>query len=413
MDAPCVVVSKASFLKWLWENSVSTLSMFFGLFGLGQATFYHQHDLQWAEIDYYLQVRQVHIETLNNLREDVRDMYEMDGRQLDTRMIVMTLLLSIGFGFVVEGTFPPSDPGQTDPKQSIYIKQHPMRIFYACIAGCSLMSPFCGLIALMECRRRLDVFMEHFNDKLYRMLRHRYRRFQTETRTYDDMQRSDLIRYTDSLPEEPHPELGMFYDLPCCPHRSKRLGIIKPVMNRLGVRSRVLQPDFRLNRDTPIAEFPRGKEPGDFDIILKLHSNYVTWWANWCEFYAELAKMLTWAAMIFNVFCCALLLGMYFQYNYADTPEMWKLYSFIIVGGLIITFAFKGLAHFLGPNLTVRYQHVETGQSIPEWMLEDPNDELRSSGSNPEYIFRRSSSQRSMSIPASRDSELGQPLLHT
>ena len=40
--------------------------------GIGQSAFYHRNDLEWAEIDYYLQVRQVHIDTLNNLREDLR-----------------------------------------------------------------------------------------------------------------------------------------------------------------------------------------------------------------------------------------------------------------------------------------------------------------------------------------------------
>merc|ERR1719253_961236 len=156
---------------------------------VGQAAFYHQRDLHWAEIDYYLQVRQVHIDTLNNLR----DLYEMDQRKIDNGMIVTTLMLSIRFGFVVEGTFPPTpEDGETG--------QHAARYIYAGVAALSLICPFWSMCCLIESKRRLDFFMDRFTHEFYAMLKQRIDGFVQESSDSETIRRSTLVRYTENLP---------------------------------------------------------------------------------------------------------------------------------------------------------------------------------------------------------------------
>uniref|UniRef100_A0A7S4W1E0 Uncharacterized protein n=1 Tax=Alexandrium monilatum TaxID=311494 RepID=A0A7S4W1E0_9DINO len=345
------------------ELAVGAAGALVGLFGLGQSSAYHKHNLQWAEIDYFLQVRQVHIDTLNNMREDLRDMYELDGRKIDTNMIVATLLLAIGFGFVVEGTFPASDPGKSDAGHQTYEDQHNMRVVYAVVAAFALLCPFWSMLALIECRRRLDFFMHQFNDKFYRMLKHRFQLFLAETRSTDILHGSNLVRYTEGLPQEPHPALARVYSsaLGCrwrCRGKHRRAGAA-------GSESATDYPEQECH------------EPGDFEVILALHSHYATWWYNWCSRCLCVSRVCTWFAMIFNVLCCALLLGMYFQYSYPDTPEMWTGYSFLVLLGLLLAMVLTGLANCTGPRIHTRTQHIDHHMNfIPGWMTEDPSQPL-------------------------------------
>ena len=47
------------------------------------------------------------MDILNTIREEMRDQVAVIMSSLDNLLVVATLMLSIGFGFVVEGTFPP------------------------------------------------------------------------------------------------------------------------------------------------------------------------------------------------------------------------------------------------------------------------------------------------------------------
>mmetsp|Transcript_104100 Transcript_104100/g.303938 ORF Transcript_104100/g.303938 Transcript_104100/m.303938 type:complete len:361 (-) Transcript_104100:104-1186(-) len=354
MEEP--LLAKLQHLRQFAEVSLAGLGALLGLFGLGQSSAYHKHNLLWAEIDYFLQVRQVHIETLNNMREDLRDMYEMDGRKLDTNMIIATLLLGIGFGFVVEGTF----PGEKDKQHSeIYQAQQRMRVLYAIVAALALLCPFWSMLALMECRRRLDFFMNEFNDKFYRMLKHRFHMFIAETRSADILHNANLVRYTAGLPEEPMPSLGRVYTSPFrCPPRRQRSG------------SRRKAPPRREGEDTEEGFHT----PGDFGVILALHSHYASWRFHWCLTCQRVASVCTWFAMLFNVLCCSILLGMSFQYSYPDTPEMWMWYSYLVLLGLLLALVLSALAQYTGPRLGSNQKENITSMPIPDWMKEEPED---------------------------------------
>lgn len=157
-----------------------------------QGLHYHRQSLIWAEIDYYLQIRQVHIDTLNNMREDIRDLHEMEMRNIDTSLIVSTLMLSIGFGFVVEGTYPPPPPPGA---------WAPLRYLYAVVAALSLITPFLGMLCYLEIRRRLEMFMRQFNDTIHKALHQRTDIFLKESRDALELRGSRTLKNTENLPQ--------------------------------------------------------------------------------------------------------------------------------------------------------------------------------------------------------------------
>merc|ERR1719219_193046 len=74
-------------------------------------------------------------------------------------------------------------------------------------------------------------------------------------------------------------------------------------------------------------------EPGDFDVILALHSHYVTWQHEWCSNCFFISECCNFGSIFFNVLCCAMLIGMYLEFYYQDTPAMWMLYEYLLVFG--------------------------------------------------------------------------------
>lgn len=310
------------------ENAKVALDAFMTAFGtvaacvgLGQAAVFHGHELCWNEIDYYLQVRQVHIETLNNLREEIRDMHEIDSRKMDNSMLVATLMLTIGFGFVVEGTFPVEAPDKDSPKMAAYQQLAPVRVAYAVAAGLSLVCPFWSVLCLTECRRRLCYFMELFNVRFQGLMQERYDKFTTETQSSGTMHDSHLVRYTQGLPKDIYnSRLSAFYTVPArispCPRRRR---------HEEGASDRVFAP-------------------GDFEAILRIRREYARWWQEWCERPLGFATKLFHLGIVANVLTTILLLGMNFCWNYPETPWMWKAYVLVVSSGLVVALIASSVA---------------------------------------------------------------------
>merc|ERR1712113_1321741 len=100
---------------------------------------------------------------------------------------------------------------------------------------------------------------------------------------------------------------------------------------------------------------------GDIGMSLALnaHSEYLKWREVWCSRIDVAANFCQWAGIVCNVLCCALLLGLYFQYNYPSTPLMWKLYVSILALGLCIGLPAVFIWRcFSGPQL----RHAQTLQ---------------------------------------------------
>lgn len=334
-----------------------------GLLGVAQGQFQHSNDLSWNEIDYYLQVRQVRVDVLSNVREDLQDLFEKDERQLDTYLIVTTLCLGLGFGFVVEGTFP------QDTKD-----QEVGRVIYAFVAGLSLVFPFWSLIGLIECRHRMIYFMKCFNESFYKEMNKEHRLFLDET------ERAQVIRqraqnHTQELPQA----LPLATVWRACPRRQRR-----------GSSGSALEPEVGLDieeqRDaveTGNAATVRSQRDQDKDRIegsLKFHNDYLKWWKAWCEDLMRYSLLSLRAAVGLNVLCAALLLGLYFNSEYPDTPAVWIIYVFVVMSGLVTGGAWYFFQIQRGPESTVgalrrRYREGDfidgdaSERGLPWWVV--------------------------------------------
>uniref|UniRef100_A0A7S2MXA1 Uncharacterized protein n=1 Tax=Alexandrium andersonii TaxID=327968 RepID=A0A7S2MXA1_9DINO len=227
----------------------------------------------------------------------------------------------------------------------------------------------------------MDFFMDCFNDKFYQMLKRRYELFLEETRSVEKVHDSNLVRYTKGLPEDSHPSVARLYDLnfesecrltsddsdPDATAEHKQRWLF--VRGLVGCARRAFEADDRPQLQHAETHL---HEPGDFNIILALHEHYAQWWYDWCHLFQKLAATCTWCAIIFNVLCCAVLLGMYYQFNYPDTPAMWRLYSSLLLIGLGLALALTLCAHLRGPRLdAAKKKWIKSrGGGIPEWMNE-------------------------------------------
>eukprot|EP00928_Gymnodinium_smaydae_P027613 TRINITY_DN2129_c1_g1_i3.p1 TRINITY_DN2129_c1_g1~~TRINITY_DN2129_c1_g1_i3.p1 ORF type:complete len:356 (-),score=74.47 TRINITY_DN2129_c1_g1_i3:158-1162(-) len=308
------------------------------LAGMTQSGIQHRNDLIWNEIDYYLQIRQVHIDTLNNMREDLRDLYEMDARKIDNSMIVTTLMLTIGFGFVVEGTFPPTTE---DAGHAISTVESCLRVVYAIVAGLALVCPFWSMLCLVECKRRLDFFMDRFTHGFYGLLTKRIDGFIEESRHTALILNSNLVRHTEELPRQ-LPGLKRQMSCPSRVRRSRRMA-----SSMLGCSKRSGSAAFA-NGSSSSSLLPT-EESQPLDVADDYDDDILQG-------------------------RCAILLGLYFKDKYPDTPAMWLSYSATVLLGMLVALPAVGLSiytrcgPFVGYNIA-RKTDRPPPPGIPDWML--------------------------------------------
>eukprot|EP00927_Polykrikos_kofoidii_P062250 TRINITY_DN57060_c0_g1_i1.p1 TRINITY_DN57060_c0_g1~~TRINITY_DN57060_c0_g1_i1.p1 ORF type:complete len:367 (-),score=37.27 TRINITY_DN57060_c0_g1_i1:109-1209(-) len=339
------------------------------LLGVLQSVIYHRNELEWSEIDYYLQVRQVHIDTLNNMREDLRDLYQMHKGKIDNSLIVATLMLGIGFGFAVEGTFPPA--GKVGVYEGLW------RVIYAFVAALALIMPFGSMLCLVECRRRLDYFMDRFTHEFYDKLKRRTETFVDDTSSRRNITKS-VGSYTNDLPKAVVPPHRLFlftfeslFRPFVCLRRMPANDALKDGLLALPAAE---ESSFKLTM--PIAKdavettcwSPRivsSTEIGrDMIRVYNLHNDYMHWWNVWCSRNFRVANIMQTAALIFNVLCSVILLGMYFQDNYSETPWMWRSYVIIVGLGLCVAILYLIVVRLGGPG-----SPHHRAQNLPEWMV--------------------------------------------
>jgi len=318
--------------------------------GLAQSSFTHDNDLRWSEISYFLQQRQVRVDILNNAREDLQDLFQKDQRMLDTQLVVVTLMMGIGFGFVVEGTFPEGDRPRGDvPKSDTY--QQIVRQAYAILAAFALVFPFWSLLCLLECRRRTIHFMRAFNQHFHEVMKAENTRFLNSTEA-DEMARNVEVQ-----------------DLP---RRFPRV--------LCGFR---LGPLFRIcaRRATSHAS-PR--EPiSEADNMIKLsqalHQEYLDWWTCWCKSLHTKAIILLLLGIVSNVLTAPALLAAYFSSRYAHTPWVSRSYVIVVLLGLMTAVLCIIGWTCMGPEIEIERHNnclgalrYPAGSRLPDWMLNRP-----------------------------------------
>jgi len=304
----------------------SAVNLGLSVLSMGQDTFHHRNELLWNEIDYFLQLRQVSVDILNNVREDLQDLYDKDERMLDTNLVVVSLMMGIGFGFVVEGTFPEDDHSQAD-----------VRTLYSIVTGLGLVCPFLALLCLLECRRRINMFMKMFNRHFYEKIR----KFNEEL----------LMKHiTSAEMMTGRAEAGTF-------------GLPRWNFVRLPRRDGAVNEEAEASRMEEAVQVNLKEELG-------VHEDYLNWWSTWAESLAICSRLILFIGLFFNIFNAALLLGLYFQSNYPDTPSVWILYSSIVCFGLAIATVGSTVYRWNLPD--VHFRTALQGRpehGLPSWAL--------------------------------------------
>jgi len=308
-----------------------------GALGLGEDAFAHGNSLRWNEIDFFLKQRQLRVDILANARDDLQDIIAIDEDRLDTNLVVVTLLLVFGFGFVVEGTFPNRDD------------QPGWRVVYAAVAGLSLVCPFWAMLGYLECRNRLTVFRDNFNKHFHDIVKMDNVMFLERAASARDMS-DDVHHMVRRLPSITRSlSVGRVM---CCTRRAPSVPASVPAL--------------QASAETLLDSRKR------VELCQEIHKEYVQWWDQWCNHLNLFSNVLFRLGAFFNVLCAALLLGLYFRNIYPDTPWVWRSYVLLVMLGIIAAVMATIVLFMTGPVRAVErldsHPDSSTSKKIPMWM---------------------------------------------
>lgn len=259
-----------------------------------QSSAQHCSDLEWNEIDYYMQVRQLSLDVLNYVRDEIQDIYERDERTLDTRLLVVTLMLGFGFGFVVEGTFPMNHDDE-DQEHHGLTNQKIARLFYVVLLSCSIILPFMSLCGFLVCRHRLNIFMKWFNDYFFKKIEHEFQEAKASIGGGADSISAKTRNTTTGLPSS---AWG------CCLKRRQ-------------------MPPLLQSWDRSKASL-HTKTVG-LTELNHVKAHYINYKRKWVQSITIRSRYCMILGVSANVLCATFLLGMYFQSKYED-PIVFRLY---------------------------------------------------------------------------------------
>eukprot|EP00403_Amphidinium_massartii_P046083 CAMPEP_0178461368 /NCGR_PEP_ID=MMETSP0689_2-20121128/49271_1 /TAXON_ID=160604 /ORGANISM="Amphidinium massartii, Strain CS-259" /LENGTH=253 /DNA_ID=CAMNT_0020088197 /DNA_START=299 /DNA_END=1056 /DNA_ORIENTATION=- len=135
--------------------------------------------------------------------------------------------------------------------------------------------------------------------------------------------------------------------------------------------------DFGIERQISVddarAEMSARGEVERLRSSLRVKADYFEWWSVWVEQLYRHGRVFLTLGVAFNVFCAALLLGMYFESKYPDSPYVWRIYSGIVCIGLLAAGAGFLILEILGPEAAIR--DLGPARSLLEPLVPRESDE--------------------------------------
>mmetsp|Transcript_4533 Transcript_4533/g.12830 ORF Transcript_4533/g.12830 Transcript_4533/m.12830 type:complete len:317 (-) Transcript_4533:2-952(-) len=250
---------------------------------LAQARHQISRGERWSRDSYNMGLSSMKIDMINAWREEMRDNAAVTISGLDNLMVVATLMLSIGFGFAVEGTFPPSD--------SDYVYSDVQRcllMLYSALASLSLVFPFACLMLTMSARREFEALQAELMEKLQGDLKSALLDAVTKTQ--------EVIKHSSASDAEG----------------------ANNILMRFGGLARKARA-WALPLEQPDALDP--------DAYKKLTKHDIRGALALFKVLYPIAQKCLWLGMLCSVLCCSVLLGLYFAANFPETQWMWRLYS--------------------------------------------------------------------------------------
>mmetsp|Transcript_133939 Transcript_133939/g.303785 ORF Transcript_133939/g.303785 Transcript_133939/m.303785 type:complete len:384 (+) Transcript_133939:36-1187(+) len=303
----------------------------------------YSRDETWSKRSYLVGIQALRIDILNTVREEVRDKFTMWGASLDNLMVVSTLMLSIGFGFAVEGTFPPAEH---DGFEYSGCRQG-LLVLYASLAGLSLAFPLLSLMLTVTVRFEVAKVQKQVLGDIHGKIRDIMFQHGTTAlhsphgRDVRDDIRLRRARGSGQVPSSAAEVGGARAaggDGGQQRPRSRRLwsaveGTAGLYSDGVGVFK---QGDIfgRVERtlvdDVEQAVNLVGTEDEQLGEVHSLQRYYPA------------AVFLLWLGMVDSCLVCCVLLGLYFQKQFPNTPWMWRAYSGILLAAACGSTAFLG-----------------------------------------------------------------------
>lgn len=293
--------------------------------GTVQQFYYGESQVAWSRKAYNLDLHSlkiastaIQIDVLNTLREELRDQVAVIISSLDTLMVVGTLMLSIGFGFVVEGTFP-------NPIADHSLEQRPLLIAYSVLAAFSLIFPFWSLVFTLRVRYEVDDMLSDNMEDLQIFLK------------------GIICNSAESFePMQPWQD--------CTTPRMMKLRTalnswLEVVANAVKRKDRTqLQKKGSLSLPSSfssVAESDNATYAFDhLSLILRIGQKELLKQVTYYHFYYPMAQFFLWIGMTCALLVCCILLGLYFSDTFPSTPWMWRSYTGIVFVNAFASFGF-------------------------------------------------------------------------
>jgi len=325
-----------------------------GTVQLVQGWHYGSRSEKLSKLAYELDFQGLRLDVLSTIREEVRDQVHIIMSSLDNLMVVATLMLSIGFGFVVEGTFPPQKAEELGNWEIPWtpISIGPLAV-YSFLCAMSLCMPFWCLIFTIRMRYEVEIIIRGHMSELRRQLcnvlqKKRIQEPQSpefgaespstpSTRSDSDLERAvsnpllaedlhiDMARIGRSLRGFCPRRLNSVADSVKCPQRKvsvEKLPTLNSIPEHIGnavdkVASHV--GPYSIGNEPLAIEQAQILKWAEMDLMHRM-STY--------KFYLRLTHFLLWMGMLCAVFTCTILLGVYMMETFPNTPMMWRAYAY-------------------------------------------------------------------------------------
>eukprot|EP00929_Paragymnodinium_shiwhaense_P094805 TRINITY_DN55610_c0_g1_i1.p1 TRINITY_DN55610_c0_g1~~TRINITY_DN55610_c0_g1_i1.p1 ORF type:complete len:485 (+),score=81.23 TRINITY_DN55610_c0_g1_i1:92-1546(+) len=338
-----------------------------------QTWHYNERQEKLQKLSYELCYQAVRLDVLESIREEMRDQVKIAMAGLNNLMLVSSLMFTMGFGFIVEGLFPPKE-AEDLPIWDFGVlgfNLHPLDI-YSFLCGMCLACPFWSIMLQLRMRYEADnLHAEHhmaFKQQLVNVLSKR------QIEDPGSLAQDQYVMEPGSVPQPQH-EIHR-------PLATNKCHVRKTLNGKCAKRARAsvdkavsyLPRQYKrkvLNYVGPLQDsierlaqhigpYSLPEEPASIEReqVLRWAEHEHLRGLNSYRWYKFMSTCLLILAMLCFLFNCSVLTGMYMVVHFPNTPNMWKIYSGTTASFATIAFVFA-LAHI--------FQFFKFTNGAPEW----------------------------------------------
>jgi len=330
--------------------------------GVYQNYYYQSQSLEWARREvntsgaslwlskksFGLDRRTLSIGTLHAIREDVRDLFQARLQRLDNLLFVTTLMLTIGFAVVIEGSYP--------PPECIAAGEEFWVCVYVVSCGLALVFPFFALLLVMQCKGYLDMSFQDLVTRINRLLDLLLPEFSGQLAKYQGGFTNSKRAQSPRASQHASPAAAAVARpssaaaasssssspgaLPAA--RVATTATASPDSSgdhpATGKLSSPREPGVTAASSPGVAHqnSPRERMPANLEQMLEeIRSLHRDGWDQRCELYWKLGGRFFRLSLLAMMVQSVVILALVYKHNFASAPKAWKSYTVILVSGIV------------------------------------------------------------------------------